>query len=234
MLAFFAIIFLFTFIFSSLFFSSISAQPALSNLTQNTTRNDALRAINQSEHDMQEMINAGFSINLINDTITSAKHALERADFAELLRSNVTGPIADAARSALEGLNYSRFAYSDVLTYTQEVSARKAQAYNISDSLTALGFKIASYKKIFNTTDAETIFANANTSFYYERYDEAESYIAQANDLLDTKRSEIATFNTLLKSGQSFILQHWHETLLVSYVAAAFGILLLREYQIKK
>ena len=114
---------------------------------QNATRDDAVEAIEQAEQDMLEMKEAGFSTDYINDTLFTAEQALERADFAELLRQNSTGELAEEAKKALEGLDYEGFTYDNVLEYTQEISSRKEKAYELSDSIRALEIKIEGSKK---------------------------------------------------------------------------------------
>lgn len=207
-------------------FSLSSATYAL-----NATRTDALNAINQSEQDMQEMIAAGFAVNSINDSITAANLALQRADFAELLRNNATGELAQTAKKALEGLNYEGFTYDDVLKYTSDVATRKLRAYNTLDSLAALEIKISEYKKTVDVNDVEKIFENAKTAFNYERYDEAESLVAQANDLLDSKRAQLATLNVLVISGKSFVEKNWKGTILFGVIISVFGYLAWRIYE---
>jgi hypothetical protein len=203
-------------------------------LALNATRTDATNAISQSQQDMNEMLAAGLSINSINDSITAANQALERADFAELIKHNATGELAETAREALEGLNYEGFTYDEVLKYTQEVTSRKLQAYNVSDSLRAVEIKIGEYQKSINVSDVENILENARTAFGYERYDEATALISQANDMLDSKKAELATFNILVKSGKSFLEKNWRETIIVAAIAFVCGYFGWRRYNIRR
>ena len=72
------------------------------SLSQNITREDALRAIEKAKTNIDEMYESGFSTSSVNDTLTAASHALERADFAQVLRQNATGELAQKAKKVLE------------------------------------------------------------------------------------------------------------------------------------
>ena len=74
----------------------------LASLGYTASRTDAVNAINQSQNDMNDMMEAELSANFFNDTIYAMHQALERADFAEMLRQNITGALAQQARKALE------------------------------------------------------------------------------------------------------------------------------------
>lgn len=206
----------------------------ISSYAQNTTRKDAANAIQQVEQDINEMAEAGFPVSYVKDILTSASQALERADFAELLRQNATGELAEQAKKALEGLNYKGFMYDEVLKYTQEISSRKQQAYNLSDSIRALEIKIDEYKKSIDTSEAESILADAKIAFEKERYGETEDLLSKANSELEEKKAELTTVNIIVRSGKSFVEKNWLEILIVSVVIAISGWFGWRNYRVKK
>ena len=184
---------------------------------QNITRNDAVEAINQSELDMKEMMEAGFSVNYVNDTLISAKQALERADFAEILRSNTTGELANQAKKALEGLNWKGFTYDEVINYTNKISSRKEQSFDLSDSIRALELKIGNYKGFgVSTSEAKDLLNKASTAFKEERYEDAEYFLLEANSNLEEKVAELTTLNIITETGKGFLEKYWFEIIIFS------------------
>jgi len=201
---------------------------------QDVTRQDAVNAIERAKQDINEMEEAGFSVNYVKDILTSANQALERADFAELLKMNATGEIAEQARKALQGLNYQGFTYAEVLKYTQQIAARKLQAYNLSDSIRALEIKIGEYKKSIDTSEIEGILKDTKIAFEKERYGEVEDFLSKANSELERKKAEFTTVNVLVRSGKSFIEKNWLGILVASAVAAISGWFGWKRYRIKR
>ena len=194
---------------------------------QNVTRDDALEAINQSELDINEMMGAGFSVNYVNDVLISAKQALERADFAEILRSNATGELADQAKKALEGLNWQGFTYDEVINYTNKITSKKEQAFDLSDSIRALELKIGNYKGFeISTSEAEDLINKASTAFKEERYEDAEYFLSEANSNLEKKAAELTTLNIITETGKGFLEKYWFEIIIFSVfisIAALFN-----------
>src|SRR3989344_639945 len=78
---------------------------------QSISRQDAVNAISMAEDDMNEMVDSGFPVISVNDSIILARKTLDRADFAEIIRQNSSSYIIDQAKKALEGLNYEGFVY---------------------------------------------------------------------------------------------------------------------------
>jgi hypothetical protein len=201
---------------------------------QTATREGVVKAIEQATVDINEMIEAGFSIKYVNDTLTSAKQALERADFAELIRKNATGDLVQQAKKALEGLNYEGFTYDEVLKYTKEISSRKKQAYDLSDSIRALEIKIEEYKKSINTSGAESILEDVKIAFENERYTETEELLSRANSELENRKSELTTINIMVRFGKNFVEKNWLGILIVLVVMTVSGWLGWRKYRIKR
>lgn len=187
-----------------------------------TTRADAVASMQQAEKDIREMADAGFSVKFVGDTLTAAKQALERADFAELIRRNATGNLADEARKALEGLNYEGFNYGEVLKHTQEISLRKQRAYSLSDSIRAAAIRIGDYRsQEIDATAAETFLSDAKLAFEKERYDEAEVLLLKARSDLEDRRAELSTLNVIVESGKSYFVKNWPA---ISVAVVAVGL----------
>lgn len=207
----------------------------LSSVSFAVSREEAVSAIQQAEIDMYIMTEEGFSVNYINDTLFSARQALERADFAELIRNNATGALADFARKALEGLDYEGFTYDDVLKYTQEIATRKQKAYELSDYIRATEIKMQTFKEQgVNTTEAERIMGQGKTAFEKERYDETETLLADVNTELDNKRAETTAVNLIVISSQSFIEKNWRELSILIIVIFVVSWFSWRHYRIKR
>jgi len=208
---------------------------ALPISSSTASRQDALDAIQRAELDMAVMSEAGFWVLSVNDTITEARKALERADFAEALRQGASGELANRARDALEGLNYQGFTYDDVLSYTGEVSSRREQAFLFSDSLRALELKAAGYKKLgVDTAEAEGLRFQALDAFEKERYQETDSLLSSADSDLDEKRAELTTLNAVVRSGRGFLEKNWPWILGLVVVILAGSWFSWRRYKIKK
>jgi len=180
----------------------------LASLGHAASRTDALLAINQSQNDMKEMMGAGFSANSVNDTIGAMRQALERADFAEMLRQNATGSLAEQARKALEGLNYEGFTYDSVVAYGNQTAVRKQKAFDLYDSIRALEIRIDNTFGL-NLSDATVLIGQAKEEFQKEHYDQAQQYLTSANTILETKKAEAKTLSAMVESGRSFIEKYW-------------------------
>ena len=180
----------------------------LASLGHAASRTDALLAINQSQNDMKEMMGAGFSANSVNDTIGAMRQALERADFAEMLRQNATGSMAEQARKALEGLNYEGFTYDSVVAYGNQTAVRKQKAFDLYDSIRALEIRIDNTFGL-NLSDATVLIGQAKEEFQKEHYDQAQQYLTSANTILETKKAEATTLSAMVESGRSFIEKYW-------------------------
>lgn len=175
-----------------------------------TTREEALKTIQQAELDIKEMQEQGYPTNSVNDTLTEAKKALERADFAELIRQNPSGVIADEAKKALEGMDYQGFTYQEVTRYTEEIKTRKKQATQISDTTKVIERKMKEYKEQkIDVSQAETMFQEAKKAFENERYKETEQLLTQTNTELENKKAELATISIMMTSGKSFMQKNW-------------------------
>ena len=79
------------------------------------THQDAVNAINTTEENINILKSSGYTVVSLEDSLSEAKLALQRAEFAELIVTNSSGELADNARKALEGLDYNGFSYFTVL-----------------------------------------------------------------------------------------------------------------------
>jgi len=154
----------------------------------NVTKEEALKAIEKAEQDMQTMIDEGFSVEYINETLTIAKEKAIKADFNEVLH-----------------LEWGELAYEEVIKYTNEIARRKNQAYNISDSITASRYKIQEYEKQsffgleIETSGAKILIDEAAINFEEEKYDDAEDLLSEANSNLENEKDNFSALTTIIK-----------------------------------
>lgn len=202
------------------------------------TREDAVKAIEKAEGDISELKEAGFSVMFFNDTLALANEALERADFAELLKSGEEGELAEKAREVLEGMDYEGFSYADVIVHTDEIAEKKIQVYALSDAIRAVEIKAERYlEQGIGIEDAENLILAAKEAFGKERYTETAKLISEAENNLEGERAKITTLNVIVKSGTSFIERNINEVLAavgVILIAAWILWMLVRRGRVKK
>lgn len=156
---------------------------------QNTIEAQANQAIAQAEKDMKEMLDHGFGIAFVNDTLLEAKKAL-----------NATN-------------------YSLVIEKTQLISERKLQAYNISDSLRALQIGVEELEKIgLNASKVKGLLNKSTVTFQEERYEEVEELIKETYAELTDIRAEATIVQVRVKAARenviSFVRDNWSSILI--------------------
>ena len=200
--------------------------------TQNVTREDALKAIQQAEQAIQEMVEAGFSVEYVNDTLMEAKKAFQRAEFAEILRTQAEGELAEKARQALEGLNWKGFTYDEVLKYTEEIMKRKEWAFQLNDKIMATEIKAKEYSALgVNVSEAMDLINQSKVAFEEERYEDAESLIQKADDELEEARAQPMVTSIALSSGRGFVEKHWKSLTVVAVVGIACSMVVWKKYR---
>lgn len=199
------------------------------NALSDITREDALHSINISSTYIDEMNSSGFSTLRARDMRTSALNALERADFAEIIRSSNDTGLIKRARTALEGIDYQGFSYGDVLIYTNEIANLKNKTYELYDSIRSLEMKITDYEmQGVNVYEPKRILNFSKSEFVAERYTSVEQNIDNANKILDENKSSMLSLSAIVEAGKSIIERYWKE------IVAAVAILLLVFYVAQK
>lgn len=128
---------------------------------QGVTENQTAYLLSQAEKDINEMSDAGFGVVFVNDALLDAKKA------------------------------FNATLYSIVTEKTRLISERKIQAYNISDSLTALNLGVEELKEYdLNTSEIRGLLNKSRIAFHQERYEEAEGFIKQGYTKLTNIRAE--------------------------------------------
>ena len=200
------------------------------------TRELAVEKISLAKSDISEMQQETFQVIYVNDLLNDANSALDRADYAKLLRTeNFTNPLVKNAKAALEGLDYQGFSYAGVLVYTEQISERKQQAYTISDSISVLELKLSDYENLgVDVSESQVLLNSLKTTFNEERYTDAENIIEQINSELDTKRAEMTSVKALTEASKSFVERNWWQITLTAILLIIFGKTIYTRYYIFK
>jgi hypothetical protein len=182
------------------------------NIT-NITKDDAIKAIRNSEMIMKKMSEDNFSINYVNDTLIEAKSALEKAELAEQILSN-KGGLSYQVKSILASLNYSSYVFADkyarVLEITDKIATASEKAYLLRDSIRILELKAEDYRiQGVDVSGISLEIKDAKNAFEAERYDEAVSIVEKVGDDLEAKKEEMTTLNLILRSGEGFFADYW-------------------------
>ena len=186
------------------------------------SKDEALAAIEQAKIDIQEMRDDGLPVTVVNDLLNEANQALDRAEFAVLVRQNATGNLGEKARNALEGLDYEGFSYDDVIAITTKITDTKEQALEIVDSISVLKTKIQEYEaQNVDTYQARIQLNKAEEALRLERFNEAEELISETQVILDARKAELTTVNLLLKSSKGFLERYWLGTLIFLLILSA-------------
>ncbi len=214
-------------IFLSLFLIGIlfSLTLVVSADQNNTTisREDAVRAINDSQLIIENMKNNNFSVNYASDLLVEAKRNLQTVDYAEVIRNDSATPIQKAeASQALNLIDWKNINYSVVIESTNNIKEAQKQVFLILDSLSAITSRIDNEKKLgTDTSNSDNILQQARDSFNAERYNESLSLIANANSELDRSAGEKARLSILKYYSINFFQSYWY------YLLGAFILIFI-------
>lgn len=138
---------------------------------QDTAKNQAAYMLLQAEKEMSEMSDSGFGVVFVNDALLDAKKA------------------------------FNATLYSIVVEKTRLISERKIQAYNISDSMSALNFGVEELEEYdLNTSEIRKLLNRSKIAFQQERYEEAEGLIKQGYTELTNIRAEAALVQVRIRA----------------------------------
>ncbi|MBI4177110.1 MAG: hypothetical protein HY516_01980 [Candidatus Aenigmarchaeota archaeon] len=149
----------------------------------------------QAENEIKEMSDAGFGVAFVSDALLDARKA------------------------------FNATVYSIVTEKAGLISDRKLQAYNISDSITALALGIEDVRSYgLNTSDVEEVLGKSRTAFQQERYEEAEKLIKQGYAELTSVRAEATIVQIRIKAARenliSFVKDNQNTIIAGVFIAA--------------
>ena len=190
------------------------------NYSGETDRKAAFDYLLRAEIDREDMLRYDLSVNYMQDIMLKADRAfigrnttLVRADLdSEKDRDKIAylNHLLEVINSTpayeIENLNYTK-----VIMLSELVRFRKEQAYRILDAIPLMEEKSRQYrKKGVNTTSADAIIGKARSSFYDERYDEAEDYMIESDRMLESSLKEFSRFRNIISLSKSFIVKYWY------------------------
>ncbi|TAL58440.1 MAG: hypothetical protein EPN86_00100 [Nanoarchaeota archaeon] len=198
------------------------------------TNEEASRAINESYSIIQEMTGKNFPTSFINDTLAEAKRVFEQARYAQIARGEINATPSEKAAAFragelvdLEGANYSA-----VIALTEKISGRRDEAYNLSDSISALGIVIANYyaslpPQAIGEAEPKSQLEKAKQAFREDRFDDAKSLLADARSSLDSEKSSRTVLNILKENTGSFVQKNLLQIAATIAVLSLLGFVLV-------
>jgi len=191
------------------------------------TKEEAKNAIENATKDIQLMRETNFSTNYVEDLLELAKKAYERAEFADILKHNATGELAEKAREYLSGLDWQGFSYDDVIVYTNNISYTKEKAFYLFDRINAIEREISYYESLgFNVSKAYSLLEKAKRDFYDERYDDVEKDLEDLKLALEEEERKQSLIYISRESTKNFFVRNWKGILVLVGFLIVLGIVL--------
>jgi hypothetical protein len=184
---------------------------------EGVTKAEALLSINESISIIDEMMENGFSIIYVNDSLIEAYRIIEQLNYVEIL-NNDNSSILDKskAREALALVNWKNLSYSNVLKFTNEISLRKERAFYIFDLIKVNEQSIEKYiLKGIEIPEAEGLLMEAKTAFYEDRYDDSEGLLKEVRQAIELEVAEKSYINNFKSNIFNFIKKYWQIILLI-------------------
>ena len=157
-----------------------------------SSREEAELALVTSEQHIQEMIDAGFSVFRVNDTLEEAQ---------QILKSQI----------ALEDSG-GEPDYELVTEKTDDITELKRNAFYVHDEINALQSTLGELGDI-NITAVQEIIDDAKVEFQDERYDQASDYIEDAYEKISEEQAFSTKvsffFETTRKNIVTFLATNW-------------------------
>jgi len=176
----------------------------------NFSRDDVLDVFVEAEAVVEEMIENNFSVVYMNDNLDEAARIFQQVDYAEMLRGklNATEVERGEARIALALISWRDLEYGDVMANLDEVVNRRDVAFEIYDGISVAQKNLGRYDEI-DMSEAEGFLDEARVAFYEDRYDDAEGFLEDVRESLDSKSSEYSVLGGLQRGLTSFVQKYW-------------------------
>lgn len=195
---------------------------------EDTSRADALLALNASRITIEELNASGFSTAHLEDLFLEGRRAFAQAEYATILRKeqNASAQEYQVAQQALQLVKWKNITYADVLRFTSEITMRTEQAYLLADKFTV---ERMSLSELNETT--QQLFFEAERAFREERYNDTEYLLEQYTFAAEEGSIASITLGGLRKGAQTFIQQHTFEIIIGGIVFIFGAFLLYRRYE---
>jgi len=200
---------------------------------ENITEDIVLDSLLEAEENLNEMIGFNLSVYFVNDNLLRAKRTFV-GDDPSVIRQMI-GKEQDAKKkSYLQSLLavYSEtpvyeielMDYSESLRLTHLIVFKKQQAFNIKDLISLEKEKEKKYRDDeVDTSESFALIEQSEQAFSEERYDEAESYILEADLKLEKSISEYERFRGTLERSRNFFVRYWWQIILFLAILAAIS-----------
>jgi len=209
----------------------VNDSASLVNQSTIITKDISLKAINESETIIQEMIKNNFSITFANDTLIEARKIFEQARYADILRGvvNATPKERLEAVQALKIVNWKDIHYSNVIEYTNKINQRLPIAFSIYDNLN-VAEKNINDNRISEKT--KQLLEKAKTAFYEDRYDDAKILIEELKAQIEKDKSKNSGILGLRKNALNFFQRYWLFILITAIVVGVIAYFSYRTIEI--
>ncbi|MFO8016526.1 MAG: hypothetical protein R6U32_05465 [Candidatus Woesearchaeota archaeon] len=204
-----------------LFLSIILLPSAFAQEDKNITNEDAENALNSMNETMHSMIEDGFNVNRINDTL---RESLKMYRAQKVLEKEGEKPD-----------------YSSILEAHDDVIGMKDEAYHAKDLLYVAE---QAYKSLrdkaeehdTNISEAESLFESARQEFNDERYEKAAELAEQAEKKAIEKEASLTTvslfYDTVTGSIKDFFVENYK--IIIASVIGFLLALFIFWYQLKR
>jgi hypothetical protein len=204
------------------------------------TRTNALQALIESEDHIVELQNYNRSVLFVNDTLLQAKRFyighVKNLVYDDIAKENDQGRSAylkEIAVIAEKTPTYEvkKLNLTEVHRLTQLIVFSKQQTFDILDQLTVLKEKEKHYRNNkVDTTEARKILHATQKSFEEERYDEAQTFLEEADIKLDKARLERSRIKGMVAMSKNFIERNWITLLITLIILGIIAKPLFKHY----
>ncbi len=223
----------------------LSPDVILENAT--IAKDTALNALLKAEEDRTEISQLNTTTYLINDLLLKAKFYYVGENLSafnsEINQENSPSRktylqsflviIKNTPENELLSLNYT-----EVLKLTRQIAEKKQQALNIYDQLALIKEESHRYQEEgVDISFSQNSLDKALTSFNAERYDEANTYLEDANTQLDQAFLEFSRYKKINILPKNFLERYWIlliVILIILIVSTPLAILRYRKVSAKR
>lgn len=220
--------------FAGFNFTGFAVYDSSSFTLTNTTKSEALVAINDSSLLVEKLRAENFSVSFFENMILDAYKTLEVADYAEILRDKFsTAQQKQLALSAVKLSDWKNTDYGAVVQITDNIKLRVQETYLISDRLLGQKMKIENAAKSgANISDAELKLNLAIFAFKNERYEEANNLIRESQNVLEIVIAENARQKSLKIASMNFFKRYWISLLIFAVVFVILFIIFYKKIKV--
>ena len=173
--------------------------------------NETASAIAAAKLDMQEMIDAGFNVIRVNDTISECEQLYDaQLALEEKTKDAEYGNILEKIKAVAEIKKTAFLAYDELETINESLSGKMKKSPDA------------------NFTESKSLLAQAQKEFYDERYEMCIEIVNSIYNKMAEAEAEASRMNTFYRAATygiaNFFKKNWE---ILSIIAAAAAVILL-------